>query len=179
MPSNGAVARLSPPKLRLRSVCKISETSQVVLQEASSRECGGKAAAGVGRRFSFRFPEPKLEVESCLIPEETRGMGDHEKSPKGPVGSSPHRFTPRTCLWTPRIKNIEVSPQKEGGINPSRDMLGGQSQHHKLEHKLRHPLVNPWHPQWVWMNQRVNINPHPTAGGLAVPLASLGKLQWE
>lgn len=60
MPSNGAVARLSPPKLRLSSVRKISETSQVGLQEAGSGECGGKAAAGLGR-FSIHFPEPELE----------------------------------------------------------------------------------------------------------------------
>lgn len=66
------------------------------LQEAGSWECGGKAAPGVGRRFSFRFPELKLEVESCWIPEAIRDMEDHE-IPKSPVGSFPHGFTPRAC----------------------------------------------------------------------------------
>lgn len=148
MPSNGAVARLSPPKLRLRSVCKISETSQVGLQEAGSRKCGGKAAAGVGRRFPFHFPEPKLEVESCLIPEATRDVGDHEKSQGFLWGLLPMDLHPAYVLDS-MCKNHWVFPQKEGRISPSMEMLAGRSQHHKLEHKLWHPLVNPWHPQWV------------------------------
>lgn len=88
------------------------------LQEAGARECVGKAAAGVGRRFSFHFPEPKLEVRSCLISEATRDMGDRG-------------FTPRTCPGHQVFKKMGF-PLKGGWDQPQHGDVGeGQSQHHK------------------------------------------------
>lgn len=81
MPSNIAVALLSPPKPRPKSTCMSENlTGLKWCRRRLEQVSGGKATGGAGRSFPFHFLEPaKLEVKSFLISEAARDMGDPEK----------------------------------------------------------------------------------------------------
>lgn len=96
-----------------------------------------------------------------LDPRGNKRYGDHEKSPKGPVGTSMGLYSGH--VLDSINKTLDFLPKRRVGAAPAR-RCWEVNLRTTNEHKLQHSLLNPWHPQWVWMNQRVNTDPHPTAG---------------
>lgn len=96
-----------------------------------------------------------------LDPRGNKRYGDHEKSPKGPVGTSMGLYSGH--VLDSINKTLDFLPKRRVGAAPAR-RCWGVNLRTTNEHKLQHSLLNPWHPQWVWMNHRVNTDPHPTAG---------------